>query len=455
MLRWACVPLSLLLVIAGCSRCSSPESSPAAPADAANEETQVDASPDVLDASVEDAAEDVYGSEYDDGTFLTDKSIWSPVPNDNGCGLFQAKVVPNPFPATVWEPCGPGCLVAPATWATPLKDDVIVSGATAGEREGEIFLRVQHDVASKWNLRTSTISRLDSGEVLAAAQVRNSSCGNMGWANDASLVFIFRGGTKQEFALRGGVLEGTSAGAAVTWGRWLPHGGIPGSTFSWDEGWGVGSGSRILASTSPTDTKLRVIDPKTNEFEVAGRGKLVVWETGKAIKSYTSAGGLKYLWAAAQGYVNSVSSSDTKLVWIVVDGPDYLTKYRFETARLYWSPLSTDPSRLTVTEGPLLSPATGAFYNTRTGGDFAASKGCYDTAPNEGVCPIFVVQLSTGKVWKIPPRPGSAYQEVMAVSQSTILVSESDWPGTPSEGQHIRRFVRFATSDLTALETAW
>lgn len=154
-------------------------------------------------------------------------------------------------------------------------------------------------------------------------------------------------------------------------------------------------------------------------------------------------------------YVASVSLSDTKLVWIVVEGPEYPSKYTFVTARLYWSPVATDPSGLTVTEGPLLSPATGAFYNTRTGGDFAASQGCYETAPNEGACPIFVVQLSTGKLWKIPPRPASGYQEVMAVSQSTILVSESDWPGTPSEGQHIRRFVRFSTGDLDALETAW
>lgn len=454
MRRSAWVHLSALLVVAGCARCSSPENSPAATADAATDEAQVDASPDV-DASIGDAAEDVYGIDYDDGTFLTDKTIWSPVPSDNGCGLFQAKVVPNPFPLTVWEACGPGCLVAPATWPGLPKDDVIVSGATAGERAGEIFLRVQHDVPTKWMLRTSVISRLDSGEVLAGAQVRNSSCGNMGWANDASLVFIFRGGTKQEFALRGGVLAGTTVGTPVTWGKWLPGVGIAGSTFAWDEGWGVGSGSTIFASTSPADTKLQVLDSKTNEFEITGRDKLVVWGTGKAVKCYTSAGGPKYLWTAAQGYVHSVSLSDTKLVWVVVDGPEYTSKYRFETARLYWSPIATDPSALLVTEGPLLSPAIGALYNLRTGGDYAASQGCYETAPNEGVCPIFVVQLSTGKVWKIPPRPGRAYQEVMAVSQSTILVSESDWPGTPSEGQHIRRFVRFSTADLDALETAW
>lgn len=415
----------------------------------------MDASPDVVDSGPVDSGEDAYGSDYDDGTFLTDKSIWSAVPGDNGCGLFQAKVVPNPFPKTVWEPCGPGCLVAPATWSSPLKDDVIVSAATAGERGGELFLRVQHDVPTKWMLRTSTISRLDSGEVLAAAQIRNSSCGNMGWANDASLVFIFAGGTKQELALRGGVLAGTDPGTAVTWGKWLPGVGIPGSTFAWDEGWGVGAGSSIRVSTSAGDAKLAVIDPATNEFEITGRGKLVVWQTGKAVKSYTSAGGLKYLWTAPQGYVASVSLSDTKLVWVVVDGPDYPSKYRFETARLYWSPLATDPSGIAATEGPLLSPATGALYELRTGGDYAASQGCYETAPNQGVCPIFVVQLSTGKVWKIPPRPGSVYMEVMAVSQSTILVSESDWPGTPGEGQHIRRFVRFATADLDALQSAW
>jgi hypothetical protein len=173
------------------------------------------------------------------------------------------------------------------------------------------------------------------------------------------------------------------------------------------------------------------------------------------VKSFTSAGGLKYLWTTPQGFVASVALSDTKLVWIVVDGPEYTSKYRFVTSRLHWSPLATDPSGVTPTDGPSLAPAMGALYDLRTGGDFAASKGCYETAPNEGTCPIFVVQLSTGKLWKIPPRPGSAYMDVIAVSESTILVGESNSPGIPSEGQHIRRFVRFSTSDLDALQSAW
>jgi hypothetical protein len=455
-MAWSPRQLSPLLFLAGgCSFCSSPEAAPGASADAGSEVDASDASIDVADAASEDAGEDVYGSDWDDGTFLTDKSVWSPVPDNGGCGLFVAKVVPDPFPKRVWETCGPGCQEADANWPIPQQNEVLVGGATAGERSGELFLRLKHSVYGGGKI--SVVSRLSDGAPIAAIQLRNGDCGVVGWANDATFVFpIFN---KAYFA-RGGIVGGVSTGSPVTWGKWLPEIGWVGSTFAWDEGWGVGAGSSLRVTTSPDDAKLKVIDPATNEYEVTGRGKLVVWPAGNgapenAIKSYTTSGGLKYLWTAPKGYVASVSLSDTKLVWIVVEGPQYLSKYSFETARLYWSPLATDASGIVVAEGPVLAPAVSAFTELRTGGDFAASQGCWKTSPTEGACPVFVVQLSTGKVWKIPPRPGSAYHSVMAMSQSTILVAESNYPGTASDSQNIRRFLRFDTANLDALETAW
>lgn len=448
-----------LALAAGCSWCSTPAGpSGATAADAGADGEAGDAAPaDGGDGDAVHAGEDVYGIDLDDGTFLTDKKIWTPVPDNGGCGLFVASVLPDPFPKRTWAACGPGCLESVAWDGVPgsASGSVPVGGTTAGERGGELFLRVNHHTKPVGGVMV--VSRVADGATVAALEIRNGKCGYQGWANDATLMFPVFGDapTKGDLMRRGGVLSSEQPGATVAWGKWLPFPGPQGSFFSWDDGWGIGAGSALWATTSLSDTKLTPIDPKTSPFEVSGRGKLVIWPAGDAVKSYTQTGGLKYLWTAPKGYMASAALSDSKLVWIVVDGPKFTSEYRFESARLYHSPLATDPGSLVVTEGPLLEPSTSAFFELRTGGDFAASEGCYAWSPTEGVCKIFVVQLSTGKVWKIPPRPGKGYHDVLAVSAKEVLVTEYDEPGTPSEGQQIRRFLRFSTAELDALEKAW
>ncbi len=160
----------------------------------------------------------------------------------------------------------------------------------------------------------------------------------------------------------------------------------------------------LYVNTSPDDTAFHVV-PSGNDLEVYGRGKLVVWYGSdggnqNAVKSYTVGGGIKTLVKVSQGYVWSVALSDDKMVWIVVDGVDW-AKYRFSSAKLYWSPVPTEPGAMRRAGSDRRcrwrpskarnSSSCGSVATTRQ------ARVAGETDPTTGECPIFVVRLSTGQ----------------------------------------------------------
>ena len=412
--------------------------------------------PDAAIPEAGDAAEDVYGSDWDAGNMLSDPAIWTPVPDNGGCGLYVAKVVPDPFPKRQWSSCGTGCEVSDAQIAmsgfggNTGDHGVYWGGTTASERDGRLYLRATFE---RPGMILTRVSRLDDGATIAAVEERNVKCAVVGTANDMALVIPILGLNHRD---RGGSISGTEPGASVAWSHWLAWSGFGGGAFAWDDGWGEGMNGALYVNTSPDQTAFQIVH-SGNDLEVYGRGKLVVWyasDGGKqnAIESYTVSGGIKTLVKLKQGVVWSVALSDTTMAWIVVDGMDW-AKYRFTSAALYWSPVATDPSGLKI-HGPVPIPAsadTSGYTELRVGGDYAASHGC-----PQDTCPITVAQLSTGKVWQIPPRQASAYWGVMAVSQDTLLAGETNQPHLSAmDGQYVRRFVRFSTAELDALEKGW
>jgi hypothetical protein len=106
--------------------------------------------------------------------------------------------------------------------------------------------------------------------------------------------------------------------------------------------------------------------------------------------------------------------------------------------------VATEPQGIQVTEGPTI-PATRYLHELRTGGDYAASEGCYDTGPETGECSVFIARFSTKQLWKIRPRTGKAYHDVMAVSDSYVLVGETNYPFISR--QQPPAVVRFRTAD--------
>ncbi len=439
---------ALGLVVAGCPSCTSEESKSGA-GDAGADVSAPDADAGQLpEAAPKDAGEDVYGSGWDDGTVLSDPGVWTPVPDNRDCGLFVANVVPDPFPQREWKTCGPGCLVGDAPLPLPRENTVIHGGVTGSERAGEIYFRFEYRVLDRGRLLITT--RLGDGTTTAAMQIRHTPfCGTYGAAADAAFVYpiYHTGGTA-----RGGIVKGTQPGSPVEWGNWLAFPGSQGSVFAWETGWGMTAGSSIVVNTSASDSKFQTIVKGASEFGVYGRGDLLLWPGGEsggpAVRSYTTKSGEQTLWKTAAGYIQSVAASDDQIAWILVDGPDYLSKYHFNKAELYSSPRATDASGVKASGPVSLAPAEAALADLRVGGGYAASLGC----PLQGGCLVFVVELATGKVWRIPTRPNSTYWGVLAVSATEILVTESDWP---QKDNNIHRLVRFRTDSLDALQSAW
>ncbi len=443
---------ALGLVVAGCPSCTSEESKSGA-GDAGADVSAPDADAGQLpEAAPKDAGEDVYGSDWDDGTVLSDPAVWTPVPDNRDCGLFVANVVPDPFPKREWKTCGPGCLVGDAPLKLTQQNFVQSAGVTASERSGEIFFRLRYGVYGRGTLLVTT--RLSDGATIAAAQLRNggSVCGVYGGAVDSAFLYPINGNP----LTRAGMVRGTEPGAPVEWFKWLDFPAVQGSVFTWETGWGMTAGSSIVVNTSASDSKFQTIVKGASEFGVYGRGDLLLWPGGEsggpAVRSYTTKSGEQTLWKTAAGYIQSVAASDDQIAWILVDGPDYPSKYHFNKAELYSSPRATDASGVKASGPVSLAPAEAALADLRVGGGYAAATGCYGGDATKAGCPVFVVQLATGKLWQIPPRPNSGYWGVLAVSATEILVTESDWP---QKDNNIHRLVRFRTDSLDALQSAW
>jgi hypothetical protein len=444
------------LAVATCSSCEDGGGDGGGGSDATAPDAKVEGGGGTGGAKADaDAAGCAPLPEYD-GTVLTDPKIWQCVADDRGCSTYVANLTPDPFPKLAWKSCGPGCDETDAVLPIGKENTVLWGGSGATEGLGDIVVRLR--VYAGGIGPTHWVFRLEDGMTVYA--VRNGGkCASVGWTNDGALA-VPTLDDPHDFVRTVRALD-MSPAAKLEWSSWVKMPGpLPTGFFSWEDGWGMTFTDGSLRVVTSTDaTTFTTIDTGAPVYEVASRNRLVVWPghdaTGqRLVKAWGLQSGLQTLWSTAQAldgsasdYVNSVAVSDKFLVWIVVDGPGY----KFTKAQMLWSPFATVPGDVTVSEGPAI-PATYSLHELRTGGDFAASEGCFMTGPESGECAIFVIQLSSKKLWKIPRRPGRSYLDVMAVSDQYVLVGERNAGGST---QIIRRLVRFHTAELDALESAW
>lgn len=437
--------------------CSSCESEPLGPA--------ADGGQDALDApdsaSTADADSATCAPLPDTGTVLTDPAVWKCVPDDRGCGTYVANAMPDPFPKFTWKGCGGGCEVADAVLPVSVSNSTSWTSSGATTVGNQIVTRLH--IYAEQGVSLFLASRLADSATIYAVQDRHCIAGTP--TNDGALGLpIFKpSGEWSVERVRAVRAPSADPAAKLEWSSWIPTPALPTSFFAWEDGWGATfQDGTVRAVTSADATSFTVLDTASTVYEVASRNHLVAWPgddgTGRRqVKAWGLQNGLQVLWTTAQGldaaaseYVNSVALSDQRLVWIVVNGPGY----KFTQARVLWSPFATLPSEVQVTEGPSI-PAIGSLHELRTGGDYAAAHGCYETGPETGECSVFVVRFSTKQIWKIPPRPGGTYLNVMAVSDEYVLVGETNNPVVGDDSKTIRRLVRFQTSQLDALEAAW
>lgn len=142
-----------------------------------------------------------------------------------------------------------------------------------------------------------------------------------------------------------------------------------------------------------------------------------------------------------------IALSDDRLVWLGEHGPN-VADGAYDAVEIYSSPVPDKPSDVVITKGPPL-PVTAGLLDIKTGGDYAATGGCYKL-DGSFECRVFVVQLSTGKLWRMRPRmPGYYSNPVLGVSNDEIVLGETDNTNA-GVGNRIRRLVRYKTATLDA-----
>lgn len=191
--------------------------------------------------------------------------------------------------------------------------------------------------------------------------------------------------------------------------------------------------------------------------DITSRGRLLAvsrlgWGAGE-IQRITADGGVSRLLELAGVNAVALATDDSRLVWVKAAG-DAAAMFDgyYGTASIAWA--TFDGSSLgPIIEGPVLSAAPSVYRSLKIGGDYAATVGCpaVSGAETEPACTLYVVQLSTQKLFVVPPRSeNNDFVSVLGVSDAEIVVAEEDYPRRPPFGL-IERIVRLSTASLDSL----
>jgi hypothetical protein len=122
----------------------------------------------------------------------------------------------------------------------------------------------------------------------------------------------------------------------------------------------------------------------------------------------------------------------------------------YESAHLYWSPISSDPGAIQITQGPDLTGKLAGGTPVTTEGDYIVltTGGNGSTGAGPGT---FVFQVATAKLWFIPARPNT-FVDLGGMSNSEVLLMEID---ANSNYAYFKRYLRFDLTKLDDLAQGW
>lgn len=389
--------------------------------------------------------------------WLDDASAWEPVDAGADCLVYAAKPDRLPELKRAWSSCGPGCEMASALVPIAAKQMAIKNATAARIENGIAYVRVFADWSDGVTATrgVSYTSRLSDGAIIAAVNFRDTdSCNPYAVFRDAPGVFS----AYAKGRLRAGRAD-LVPGATIHWApslAELPQ--VAGAGFATHDAWGVSGTDETLRAQSWSTGTLRFIDTNTDTYFIAARDDIVVWP------EYASPHArLKAWWPASNKVavlladpaldLTKTAISSNRLVWLAETGPD-VHDGAYQSARLYWSALPPGATSVSPVKGPAI-PADNGLTEIETGGDYAATFGAA-TASDGGVDErIFVIQLSTSKLWALHEPPGRKVLRVLAVSDQQILLGAVDWPGPPYFLQQIQYILRVDPAKLDELEAAW
>jgi len=386
---------------------------------------------------------------------LLDPTGWSPVPGGTECGLYEAAAPQlGLLPRRSWEACGTGCQVAKA--ANIAGDSAVYRSATDAAVVGtELFLRV---VSAASGYRLSVLSRISDARATSATLQRGgfATCFPFATTQAPQLTGVVGQG--------GVILTGFAdvTGGSIVWSPLLS--GMPdgGRLFANDTGWGDAFSAGWIGMLVPPSASTMTTIDQTQTARAVAIADRVAWSTrisgyaGEVLKGYTPAEGAMVIAAQTEFQDHVLALSADKVVWVGTTGPDREFG-NYVSAQFFWAPWPTPLAPASINAGAIVGGSAGAEIQGLNAlgswGDYAAATGCTAADQMES-CDLYVTQLSTAKLWRIPRRPSSLFLDVLAISDREILVSEVDDPD-PSVYQEIQRFLRLDLAHLDELARGW
>lgn len=363
------------------------------------------------------------------------------------CWLYQAKPGTLSFPPLEWQSCGADCEWLDPTRGSP---DGYASAGAASVDSNTAYVRLT--VANKdrvpWTDRVTHVVRLQDGATVAALWERDGS------ASTCVLSFDQQTAISTSFANGGTILFGYASPPAGGWVWAEPAtslGSLPPmlSLFDIRSSWFAAGKGGLYALHTPTSSTWTTLEAPSDAMRGGGEGDLALWTewSSDRIRGWTADGsGVRTIVQSAPSKTCLIRPSADHIVGVALD-PDCATG-KASGVRFWHAPrTATSTSDITQLK-PIASE--GHFppgFGLRTFGDYAGA-----IAYDEIIKPVgylIVVQLSTGKAWRVAAEPGFAVQDGTWAFDGTWLYYGETPPGVA----HVYEVHRMRRIRLSALDT--
>jgi hypothetical protein len=307
--------------------------------------------------------------------------------------------------------------------------------------DGDIAIRL---VAEGTGRRFVRVLRATSGTVLAVIEQRAAigRCVPLGLAQGAPLVVPFFEAGRGVLSTR---IDPTRGG--LHWSsHWAPTPAIVTSTFDTGHGLGATFDDGTVSVLDDDAPSWRSVDRGPTSYRSDADGNVALWTWGGGSGGDLIRGSVGGAPASTMvdGDVDAhvVAISKEHIVWIGTRGP----RARFgeyESAQLFFAPRAAPRApegHLQARAGPVL-PANRGLADLVTKGEHAATIGCSGATPE--TCDLYLARLASESLIRRPPRVGTLYRGVLAISEAEVLLGESDLGAPP---QRLDRLVRLKLS---------
>lgn len=368
--------------------------------------------------------------------WYTDSDLWQHPTALGHCVVCEANLPSAKIPRRTWASCGDGCLIAPAN----LPDQALLpgkEGAVATTVDGVIYYRVSGLVGSTSDTpyNINEVSRLPDDAAMTMLRLPKDCMGlstfNSPWSFYVKRMGVW--GVENDYRMFLGY--NSLSQSSIQWA--FP--GLPWTEthpFTFDDGWGfIEGGTVVKVALTPGSSKLTTAFDANGAwaFSPIARGELIVWTDWSdyhpqhnrgRLRSWTASGGSKVLVPPSSAWDYGFAGlSDTRLVWLGASGDSTLDG-AYESTRLFWSPISSDPEKIQVHEGPMVEKMRAGPTQIVTWGSRAAMLAQRRLSKSKVELSLFVVDFDTGQTWSIASRPGRWFLYPLAMNDKELLVQE-------------------------------